>query len=427
MKLFLVFLFFLITCPSLRAQSIEERLKKIEDRLEEDQLDKSLERFQFSGTFINYGEYLDSHQKNPSDGSKTLDHGLLMSMHLALNIDAKISSNVSFLSTLAMGKVWNNDGRTGMTENSYHSNEGSYAMTGSEAKFDVAYMRWKPEETQWTFALGRMTTQGGPPMNQLDGLYRNGTYPRFSYNAIFDGAAAVYDFSKWLPPTKSFKTRLFYTPYFFLDSEDRTASQTGTDGSGNEGGKVKRRADQIAWLNEWEQTDLSYTKKLSLFSMLWYYDNYYDEGYQTTKPGLEYYRALSHTLYLGLEGLFNTGFNFSWSYLRVNARLSGEDPERSDSSLFNLNYAFKNGFVIGWEHIATDKDFYLDEYTYLRFNDFYQRSNNNGDHVFFTIKLPHQQSLRLGVYRYKAGVAPANLYFTKQQTTNSYLSYRVDF
>jgi len=233
----------------------------------------------------------------------------------------------------------------------------------------------------------------------------------------------VYDFKSFLPEDLSFKTRLFYTPYFFLDTNDRMASATDEDGN-----KVKRQADQLAWLNEWEMEKLSFTKKLSLYSMLWYYDDYYDDEYQSSEtPGVDYYRALSHTLYLGFEGLFNTGLNFSWSYLRVNSKVNGDDEDRSDSSFFNLNYAFDSGYVIGYEHIATDKTFYLDEYTYLHFNDFYQRSNNSGDHYFVTVKLPNQQSLRFGHYNYNAGLAPANLYDTVQRTRNTYLSYRLDF
>jgi hypothetical protein len=413
------------------SKSLEERIQRLEDKLEENEIDKSLERFKFSGTFINYTEYLNSKldylegdaDNNPDNEADASNYGLMTGMHLGLNIDATISDDLSFLTTLSFGKIWNNDGRQGITEGSYRSNQGSYGYTGSDAKFDVAYARWRSENKNWTFALGRMSTQGGPPMNQLDALYRNGTYPRFSYNVILDGAAVVYDFKSLMPKDLGFKTRVFYTPYFFLDQEDRNSPDQDEDGNFS-----KRKADQVAWLNEFEINDSSLAEKISLYSMFWYYDNFFDKEYQDPdRAGVEYYRAVSHTLYLGLERVMGTGLNLSWSYLKVNSQLSGSPEDTSDSSLVNANYVFDDQYVFGYEYITTDKKFYLDEFTYLRFNDFYQRSNTKGNHVFFAIKFPHQQTLRIGLYNYTAGRAPANDYYSKEVTNNSYVSYRLDF
>jgi hypothetical protein len=429
-KISLSILVLLNLAPSF-AETLEQRISRLEEKLEENELDKSLERFKFSGTFINYSEYLNSNlnyaennsDRNPDEEVDSQSYGLLTGMHLGLNIDATITDRLSFLTTLAFGKVWNNDGRTGITEEPYRSNQGSYGYTGSDAKFDVAYVRWRSESKNWTFALGRMSTQGGPPMNQLDALYRNGTYPRFSYNVILDGVAAVYDFKKFLPENLGFKTRLFYTPYFFLDQEDRNSPDADEDGF-----ESNRKADQIAWLNEFEINQSSFAEKISLFSMFWYYDNFFDKEYQDTeRAGVEYYRAVSHTLYLGLERLFGTGLNLSWSYLTVDSQLSGDDEYKSNSSLINLNYVFRDKYVLGYENITTDKNFYLDEFTYLNFNDFYQRSNTNGHHVFFAVKFPHQQTVRVGHFNYTAGEAPNNDYYSKETTNNTYVSYRLDF
>jgi len=117
MKSLLIIFFF--SLQIVKAATIEERLNLLEEKLEENEIERSLERFRFSGTFINYGELIDSHTKIADTNEQTQDSGMLMGLHLGLNIDATISKNVSFLSTIGMGKVWNNDGREGFTEQSY--------------------------------------------------------------------------------------------------------------------------------------------------------------------------------------------------------------------------------------------------------------------------------------------------------------------
>jgi hypothetical protein len=424
MKSLIVLLVLLSTYSGASAQStVEERMAKLEEKIEELEIDRSFDKVKLSGTFIGYFERINSRSKDANTDAITKDRGDVASMHLGINIDFAISENFNFYSTLGMGKLLNNDGRKGIEESSYRSIQGSYGYQGSDAKFDVAYLNWKMLDNRLNLAFGRMTTRGGPPLNQLDALYRSGTYPRFGYNAIFDGAAVVYDFKSLLPANMNFKTRLFYTPFYFIDSNDR--SKPAQDKEEN---KIKRRSDQVAVLNEWDLNDSKIARKISIYSMLWYYDNYYDEAYQSsTRPGVEVYTALSHTLYFGLEDIANTGLNFSWSYLLVDSKVSGEEHDKSDSSLFNINYAFKNSWVVGLEHISTDKNFYLDEWSYLQFNDFYQRSNNNGQHYFFTVPFSHNQVLRFGMYDYRAGISEANLYLYTERTQNYYTSYRVDF
>jgi hypothetical protein len=422
-KLIFGFLLFLSIPLSFAQTTVEERLAHLEEKLEEINLDRAFDRVHFSGTFITNFEVLNSVKEDPLTGEKDKNHGDLAGLHVGLNIDFKISEQMDFFTTLAMGKIYNSDRREGISEGSYHSLEGSYAYTGSDAKFDVAYLRWKTLEQNLSFALGRMTTRGGPPLNQLDALYRNGTYPRFSYNAIFDGMAVVYNFKDLMPNNMSFKTRLFYTPFFFTDKNDRTAAELDPDGN-----KVDRHGNQTAWLNEWDYDHSQIAEKISVYSMVWYYDKFYDVEYQdSTRQDPEYYRALSHTLYVGFERIHNTGLNFSWSNLRVKDYLDGTGSSQSDSNLFNLNYNFEKGYVVGVEHIQTDKNFYLDEYAYLQFNEFYQRSNNKGQHYFFALPFSHNQVIRFGLYDYKAGLAPGNNYLVKDRTQNYYTSYRIDF
>ena len=404
-------------------QTLEERIAKLEDKIEEFEIDKSYDRLHVSGTYINYFESINSTSKNGVTGQKNSDNGDIMSMHVALNFDVNISKNIDIYTTLGMGKVLNNDGRDGEEQSSYRSYQGSYGYTDSMARFDVAYIRWKTDEECWSFVAGRMTTRGGPPMNQLDALSRNGTYPRFGYNAIFDGFAVVRDFKALLPKDYSVKTRLFYTPTFYLDGSDRKLEAQDADSNA-----INRRSNQLTWLNEFERSNTRFAKKISLYSMLWYYDKFYDSEYQSsTREGVEYYRALSHSLYLGFEGIAGTGTNFSWSNLRANSKSDGASLNHSDAHLFNLNYAFEGGHVFGVEQIFTDRAFYIDDWSYLQFNDFYQRPSSNGQHIFGAISFPHRQVLRLGVYNYQAKVDRFAGYDSKVATQNFYASYRIDF
>lgn len=417
---------FLFCLTSLSAQasdaSLEARLKALEDKFENQELESSLKkRVNFSGTFLNHFESINS-QTADDAGVQTNNYGTVIGTHVALNMDFQVSSSLDFFTTLGMGKIWNNDGREGETESTYRSNQGSYGYTGSEARFDVAYARWKKK--RWSFALGRMTTQGGPPMNQLDALVRAGTYPRFAYNAIFDGVAFVHhiDTSSWKDLT--WVVRGFYTPYFFVDTNDRM--QPAEDA--NNGGRIKRRSDQFALLNEFELKNRSWAKKTSVYSMLWLYNNFYDEEYQDdSNTEVEYYRATSHTLFVGLEGILGTGINLSWSNLRVSDKLTGSEGANSASNLFNLNYVFPNGHVLGLEYIKTDADFYLDDFNYMQFNDFYQRSDNEGFHYFYTYVIDPSQRIRLGVYDYRGEIALQNNWDYRERTRNVYTSYRLDF
>lgn len=404
--------------------SIEERITLLEEQLEEVKLSETLNRFNFSGTFINHLETINKKSQNKVSGDDSRFNGSALAMQVGLNIDVEISNNLKFFTTLAMGKLWNNDNRTAVEQGSYGSMAGSYGYYGSGVRYDVAYLRWQSKNQNWFFSLGRMTTRGGPPMNQLDGLYRTGTYPRLAYNAIFDGLAGGYNFKEFMPTNQSFVTRIFYTPFINLNDTDR-ASPLNDETTGD---RVTSRSDQIAILNEWEMSKSKLAERISVYSMLWYYDDYYDSEYQDAdRPGIEYFRATSHTLYLGLERIAQTGFSASLSQLHVQQEISGEEPDTFDAYLTSLSYQFEKGHIFGAEIIHTGRAYYLDDQAYLHFNDFYIRSRNSGQHIFFTMPLKYAQIVRIGLYNFTAKSDPANFEDNSETVNNYYLSYRIDF
>jgi hypothetical protein len=79
------------------------------------------------------------------------------------------------------------------------------------------------------------------------------------------------------------------------------------------------------------------------------------------------------------------------------------------------------------EQIFTDRAYYIDDWAYLQFNDFYQRPSSSGQHWFGSIPFPNRQVLRLGVYNYRAKVNTFAGYESKESTQNYYVSYRIDF
>ncbi len=427
MKTLILFLSLLTCSLSLSAAelSVEERLRILEERVESNELEASLgRRLRTSGTLINYAEQMAQQRSGSSLTAEDERHanGLLAATHFQLNFDFTLTQGLSILTSLGMGKIWNNDGRKAIEESSYRSNQGSYGYTGSDAKVDVAYIRWHTPDSAWTFAVGRMTTYGGPPINQLDGFERSGTYPRFGYNAILDGVALVYDWGRHLPKGHSFKTRVFYTPHFFVDTNDRTAPQRDLEDN-----EVVRRADQGALLNEYEYTGDHFARRTSVYSMLLHYNQFFDSAFQgTNRDTPSYYEGYVKSLFLGFEGLKGTGLNYSVTYLGLMERTSLEPTYYSHSFLHNLNYQFDN-WVWGLEYIKTHKNFYIEDYTYLQFNRFYQRGNSEGFHPFATYQIDLYQRIRVGWYHYRAGRAPRYDNDFREKVSNVYLSYRVDF
>jgi hypothetical protein len=431
----LLILIFLTSLSFAQTPSLEERISKLEEKLEESELQNEINsNFKISGLMINHFEYLNEQRSKGDTTNDSRDETLTpLSTLAAISFDFKIRENLNFFSTISMGKFWNNDEREQDGALWRASNRGSFAYTGDEVKMDMAYLRHQLTNNL-TLSLGRLSTNNGPPANQLDGLPRYGTYPRFGYNGIFDGASLAYDFSNKLPKDLSYKIRLFYTPYIFVDSRKRNRTITDDSNFGNSNEKVKSRADQIAILNELEFKNLSWTKSLLLYSLFWNYETFYDSDFQVDeadRSGIEYYRANSHLLYIGFNEIGYYPLNFSMSQLMVRSRLQGYNQITSEGYLWNLNYKFEKSFLkemtIGTEYLVTDKNFYLDEHSYTHIIDFYQRSASHGNHYYLSFPLSVNQILRFGHYHVKAERAPSNFYNYKSNINGFYSSYRVQF
>lgn len=376
------------------------RLDGLDDRVTDLEAAQALQRVRFSGAMINRFEYFDTRYGVPGE-AKEHDVVKPFSTYFALNADFDVTSSLKVYTTLAMSKFWQNDGRNEYAGAWQASEAGSYGYSGSTPKFDRAYMAYT-FGIPLTLAVGRMPTNQGVPINQLDGLAREGTYPRFAYNAIFDGIAAVFAFTRYLPTGHSLQLRAFYTPQIFVSKTDRTRQLV--DGTY----KVDSNTLQYALLLEYSLSRLGrFADLLNLYYMFYQYSNFYNDGASDTTPPLNPLdSAIANMAYIGLEGIGHIGFNASLSallYRTTEKMLDGTSGGTTNSASFLVNINQRLDFihagtVLGAEFIKTDASFYLDEWTYLNVIPFYSTPASKGVHAFVSTALGDNLRARIGWY-----------------------------
>lgn len=420
-------------------KELEARLNKINSRLEEIEIQSALNKMTFSGVLVNRYEAYHTTYGVPG-AAKSTDHVNAFTTFFALNIDAKVTSKINFYSTIAMSKFWNNDGRNEAPGYWSGSLTGSYGLKGSTPMIDRAYMTYS-FDVPLTFAIGRMPTSNGLPINQLDGLGRQGTYPRLAYNAIFDGLALVYNFSSYLPTGHSLSMRAFYTPFTNVSATDRTRQHTDS------GLKVPSNTSMGILLTEYNNSNISFLGNLNLTHMIYDYRNFYWDGFNNpndhtnTSPHNPYYDGGANMLYAGLEDIAHVGLNasisglFYWSKWTKTAQVPDttgtQSKKRSSAYLVNVNQKLKNDLVIGGEYMKSDENYYLDEWAYQNTMAFYKTPNSKGYHLFVADKLAKSLTGRIGFYSLKSlpcGANSTNPTLTSEsKATSVYANLRLDF
>lgn len=417
-----IVLLFTLALSAFSQVSVKD-FNELQSRVEEIELYNYTRNFSLSGQMINlYEAYKSETVTNVSTGAKGHERLNLWASAVSLNIDYDVNSKIKFYSTLGMSKFWNNEGRDGDAEDYWNrSNQGSLGYQGSTARFDKAFFTYSPGG-MYSWAIGRMPTNAGPPQHQLDGIERSGTYPRMAYNSIFDGIALSLDFAKFMPKDQSLKLKLFYTPYMNVDDDSRIKQRkTGSSVTGKPGPNVKVNSDTLLWafLLEYEASNLSWVKNIEMYIFTLNYEDFWWDSYGDT------YRGWGYNWTLGLNGIAHTGLNFwmsfigtDWQALADNKHINGE------GYLFNLNYKFDNTQVVGAEYLATNKNYYLDEWTYYNIAPFYKTADMKGYHLYWSLPLADNLRLRLGTYQYE--VAHSNLY-NKADVESYYTMLRLAF
>jgi len=431
-KLFTALFASLITVSAFAADdmaTIKTRMDEMEKRLSEVEAQNILQNVMWSGVLINRYEHYRNDYRTDAD---VLDG---YSTALALNGEFTVNDKTKVYTTFAMAKFWNLEGRNEAWPNWKKSEEGSYQMNGSSPYIDRAYLAYK-FDIPLTFSIGRMPTNNGLPINQLDGISRQGTYPRFAYNAIFDGAALTYDFK--LGDGHSLTTSFFYTPWVNVDPYNRTRQWADA----TNGNFKTSTTPQYTILADYSYSAApSAFKKLNVEYMWYNYQNFYWWGDASTKDGAtnnatfaggpNRYDGVAHMLYVGLEDIAMTGLSASVSTQLLASHYIDAVPTQdtwASSNLFSLSETFgKNGTsIIGAEYIKTDKWYYLDESAALEMIPFYSQANSKGYHVFATQRLTSNIGLRLGYYRLITEAA-ADAGVTSADNSAYYAHLRVDF
>ncbi|MFT6633194.1 MAG: hypothetical protein ACJAS4_003164 [Bacteriovoracaceae bacterium] len=447
-QLFLLTLLALVPTLGFSQESdttVESRLEAIEGKLDDIELTQALNKLRFSGSFMNqYESFYETNRDtgafdtiqgagggNPDQGQDSTISAYIM--RVALNFDVAVSKKLHFYSTLGMSKFWNMSGRTTRTggdNDNFQSLGGGYAMEDSKAHFDVAYLLYQDLDNPWAFALGRMTTNNGPPLNQLDGIERSGTYPAMSYNVILDGAAIIYDFKKYMPKKNNLKTRLFYTPFLNVNRSSRFKNKVDPSGNGTEA--VKTHASMVTLLTEYTNKNISGLKSLDLYHSYYTFDGFYDEVRQSPLTAdVDYEGAVANTVYLGLKGIGNSGLNISYTYSHFLVRGDSVGELPSFNHLYSLNYKFDNklnaGHIIGAEYIQNDDRKVPTDATTIHVNEFYNLTNGIGTHLFYTAPLGRTSIVRAGVMSYEQGESDLFYRDVESKATATYVRWKVFF
>lgn len=435
------------TSAGMSNDDLNSRIQKLSDRIDELEVQRALNRVTLSGTLINRYEMLDS-TTGVAGTDETRNSIRAPITYFSLNADANVSKNIKAYASLSFSKFWQQENRWEPYSYWSASETGSFGLSGSTARFDRAYATYEFDNIPLTFAAGRMATNNGEPINQLDGFPRMGTYPRLAYNSIFDGAAAIFDFTKYLKKNNSLILRVFYTPFSNVSMTSRTTQLTDTDNNGNTQ-TIDSSTPLWAFLLEYARTKSPWMERFQFDFFLYNYSNFYNDGFAgsqqsspiltggTTPPGNASYTEAerAESLFFGFENIAYSGLNFDVNALFVHSNY----PQlglisMSQAVLLNLNQKFTHfhNLVLGGEFIRTDPNYYLDEWSALNLTPFYSLPNAKGYHVYASAPVADHLVLRLGLYHLHQdpGFSAAG---TGLSTTNEanyqavYTQARIDF
>ena len=136
-----------------------------------------------------------------------------------LNMDAEISSSLSFHGRLAVYKNW---GDSDYTESDLYVDINQAHRPGtSSLKLDRAYIDWIPEGSPVPFALtiGRHPSTEGPPFELKENRLRQSTYPALLVDLETDGIVGTFGLEKYTG-LKNSAWRLCYGIGYHSDHND---------------------------------------------------------------------------------------------------------------------------------------------------------------------------------------------------------------
>ncbi len=262
----------------------------------------------------------------------------------------------------------------------------------------------------------------------MDAKERQGTYPRFGYNSIFDGVALAYSFKDFLPKEHKLDIRALYTPYQNVNYGDRTKKRQDT--YYGETYIAESNTPMYTLQLDYMTESIPFMKNFNFTFFYYYYPDFYEFDVDADYAAL--YTSSAYFFYVGLEGIANTGLNLSYSLLKAKSYANESNQGYntiydSKGHLINLNYQFQNKMVFGVDYIVTDKDFYMDNFTYITLVDFHGNANALGSHVFFSLPLWKNTRLRSGYYKLKLRPTAFTELENQTRVDSLYTQLQMDF
>ena len=411
-------------------QTVDEKLKALENRIEELEYAGYENFFKISG-MLEYQHHSTSTTDNKaftykkSDGNDVTvavghDKVDTNKLHFNLNLVSNPSDDLNFYGRLAMTKYFNLGSKIGSYNDETGFSEyyqGASGAFGSGLYVERAFGNYKINNSL-TFSMGRLPTIDGPPKHTSRGEALNGNYPLLAFAAIFDGMALTYskNFSKG-----SFRFKTVYTPFSALDVNNTTNRVGASDNS-----KWKPTADAWSFITEFESDRLSFAKNFLAMFQFFYADGMpliangiavsgtavgacssgttCITAQQTSNLRLGMKRFVFH---VELNDIASSGIDFSTQYLISKAKSTGyltistplgttnmgwmTDQQNANNSgnalLINLRYTLPFAKIknpkIGYEFISADKKALLYDTAATDPVGFYTNRDGKGHHVYY--------------------------------------------
>lgn len=406
-----------IALATLSGAAYAQNVKDLEKRIEDLELSRDLNIFNFSGE-------LENNYVNHNSTNKTTKQGAgkdFYSMYLKLNMEASPSEKMTFFGRLSMSKVFNafsvRSTSGGVVSD---SGTGGKNLDGSKLYVERAFMNYSLSKNL-VFSAGRMPTIEGPPNHVSKGAARSGTYPQLAYGSILDGIALSHTMT-FLGGNLS--SRAVWTPVNFQNKNSDTLDTNATD---SKGVKIDTTTPMTSLMLDYERTAQSWAEKINLIAQLLTLKDFYINssaakcstaapgGYDnpctasgvTESSNLKFdYNAI--VLYSEFSNVFSSGldFSFSWKHTDVDSKGSlstlktlgmltsqTQESKKGQTYLASLRYSFLKKYKIGYEWIKSTKSSFSAGIGSFDPISFYSVPASEGHHVFMTADI--DSNLRL--------------------------------
>lgn len=394
----------------------------LEDRIEDLELSRDLNIFEFSGQLENRVDTYSSTDNKSSTSVENTDK-TLWATYFKFNMEAKPNDRLSFYGRLAMSKSWNDFAARGGSSIATDSGSGGRDRAGTKLYVERAFINYKIMNNL-VYTIGRMPTVDGPPYHFSAGTARAGAYPMVSYASMLDGMALTYGLNVG---SGTLNLRAIYTPTAFIDN---TTDHTDNNSYDSNGVKVKNTSNMWSVMADYEGNETKAYKGLNIIGQyLNARDLFLDttanyctvaggagtdcvQGAETKKYSSLRLGLDTLILYAEMNGIAKTGFDLALTYKKVKTLSTGtiaasggvfvpatDATKKSESSdnviLISTAYNFASKYRVGYEYIDIgDKAFQLDSSE--NSIGFYGGAGSKGHHAFAMTKFNESLKLIVG-------------------------------